>query len=500
MLLFIRYSPYAQDFGFGFEEEESAGVSSVLLKTGGEVIVEAMPFIYEFINKQEAADISSWNVKLNLSLLMSYVDIITVFNLNTDSINELWAGNSMLKNSNYTPLIIDEAFLRAYIGPVNIETGFRKLSWGKADAGGPLDVTNPLNYTDLRNLADIRAIKIARPMVHVTWNTGALSRLEGVFIPNFAGHRYAFDGRWKPSQLDSMMKSAEETITLTGEQMFADRIDLSNLGFAELYQLQTVLRSMNERLKTHLSGIQSFYPSAKSIDYFQAGLRYSATIGSADIGAQYYYGNLFRPIFTMKGIDAFFVDFYDNIHPFGSYYGNVSLITPVIKYSRYHQIGIDYAQILFGFNLRAEAAVFFTEDLKGTDGSVQNPFIGWSLGFDRNLFWGINLIMQCNENIRLLNSRLGTNPAFDAEANTSITSTRLTTQLSKKFLRDILETKAALIWDIENTDFHIIFGIIWTADNLTVMFSSGIFAGNKTGEMGQYRDNSYVKLSLRYVF
>jgi hypothetical protein len=169
-------------------------------------------------------------------------------------------------------------------------------------------------------------------------------------------------------------------------------------------------------------------------------------------------------------------------------------------YNPYHQIGADWAQVLFGFNVRAELAANITGDLSGDDGSVYNPALLWSFGFDRDLVWGINLNLQCNESIRLLDSKIANNPLLDIEADTDMTSTQIIAALSKKFLRDELETRLAVLCGIEDADFLFIPSIIWTKDAVSVEFSCGIFGGNKEGQFGQYRDNSFVKAALTYSF
>jgi len=510
LFLIICGSLWAQDFGFGFDDdsEGSSGSKPVSFKVGGEVFVEATPYVYEFQDEDKYSDISIWNARLDMSLLSSHVDIITSFNFNEGSINELWSGSSNLSKSNYTPLIIDEAFVRVYIGPVNVETGYRKLTWGKADSNGPLDVTNPIDYSDLRNIDDLRANKIARPMVHLTLNTGALSKLEGVFIPNFTGHRFAQSGRWVPGQYSNMMgtmASVESVISNKAEERFGSM--LTGNPMAPYINVESIMNNARNDVLLYFTDYENIFPSTDSFEYFQAGLRYTMTVGSVDIGAQYYYGNLFRPNLAITGVDKFLDDLVSKI-------GLVQPMPPVIdltksvdpslisfiKYNRYHQIGFDYAQILAGFNIRAEAAIFITEDLKGDDGSVQNPFIGWSLGFDRDLFAGINLNIQCNETIRLFNDKVGDSPVSDAEAGTNATATRLSVQLSKKFLRDKLETKATAIWDVENSDCYLIPAIIYTAGNMSTELSAGIFAGDTDGELGQYWENSFVKLGVRFSF
>jgi len=502
LIILIGADAFSQDFGFGFDDDGTDAVSSpVSVKIGGEISAEFAPYFHDFLENVDIQEISLSNVKFNFTLSSPYIDVFTFFNLNAASIGELWEGSEKLNKTNYTPLIIDEAFFRAYISSVNIEAGYRKLSWGKADGGGPLDVTNPIDYSDLRKITDLKAVKIARPMLHVTWNTGNFSKLEGVFIPNFAGHRFAEDGRWQPSQLKNMKSTVETGVTSIATEKFKPL--LASISITNL----TLLNRIKDNLLSSFDEIPITYPSTDAFNYFQAGLRYTTTIGSIDIGGQYFYGNLFRPSFTIAGVDAFLDDLAYGVlgtNPpstiNSSYSGKTNLISPQIKYTRYHQIGIDYAQVLFGFNVRAEAAIHLTEDINGDDGSLQNPFIGWSLGFDRDLFLGINLNLQCNETLRLFNSKIGDNPVLDAEAGTKAVSTRLTTQLSRKFLKDNLEGKATVIWDIENSDCYIIPAIIYTMGSLTSELSAGFFAGKESGELGQYWNNSYIKLGLKYLF
>jgi hypothetical protein len=493
-LFFINNIIQAQDFGFGFDDDEESGSSSASFKADGEVKVEATPFIYDFLENL-SFDNLLWNVKLNLTFSSAYFDIFSSFNFNLSSINELWSGSSELKELNYTPLIIDELFFRLYIGRANIEAGFRKLTWGKADSNGPLDVINPIDYSDLRNIEDIKANKIARPMVHITLNTGDFSKLEGVFIPNFTAHRFAAEGRWKPAQYSGMIERFKGDIYYRTFQKLVELVGLANalamanrlnsIGFPDDYPFE--------------------FPDTSGNEYFQAGFRFTATVKSADLGFQYFYGNLFRPniSLTNDGIDRFILDLlYNNIPPNipGSYSGDLSLLDLQIKYTRYHQIGIDYAQVLLGFNLRAEAAINFTEDFKGDDGSLQNPFFAWSLGFDRNLFWGINANIQCNETIRLLDDKVGESAALDSQADTDLTSTRISMRFSKSYFRDKFENNITCIWDVENSDFLIIPSLIWTEGSLTAKLSAGIFTGNESGELGFYWKNTFIKIALSFMF
>jgi len=494
VMLLINGIIFAQDFGFGSEDDdENASKSSTSFTIGGEISADAIPYIFDFNDEETSID-SSWNVKLNLAFTSPYLDIFSVSNFNSDSINELWTGSKKLKELNYTPLIIDELYFRAYVSAVNIEAGYRKLTWGKVDSNGPLDVINPIDYTDLIDITDIRARKIARPMVHITWNAGSFSKLEGVFIPNFTGHSFASEGRWAPIQYENMME-------MTAKEIYTRLVQLAtDFGRPDMIDM------IDQMFPSDLNGYSFEFPDTSGIEYFQAGLRFTTTVSSADLGIQFFYGNLFRPNYCLSkdGVDAFIGDLVAgnmfNPNPDTVYTGDMSLLAPQINYTRYLQIGIDYAQVLFGLNVRAEAAINITEDFEGDDGSLQNPFIAWALGFDRDLFWGINANVQFDETIRLLNDKVGDNPVFDSEAKTDITSSRVTLHLSKSFFRDKLELGITGVWKVEDSDFYIIPSLAWTDGNLSARIAAGIFTGNENGELGQYWKNRFMKFSLSILF
>jgi hypothetical protein len=494
----VRGSPLAADAG--------ASLPAVSVKIGGEIAVELSPFFNDFQEKDDAQrdDVQpnsllpiSGKIKFNVS--GGNIEAYAALNLTADAIGELWNSSEKLQDPTYTPLFVDEAYLRAFLGPVSIEAGLRKLTWGKADSLGPLDVTNPLDLTDLCNMTDLQAVKIARPLLRVSWNMTGFSKLDAVFIPNFAGHRFAREGRWTPSQYTAMAGDLESSIY--------ERLSIFiPPEYSALFE--TMYPTIYSQIAAGLPDASP--PNTGGFDHFQAGLRFTTSVGPADIGLQYFYGNLFRPDFLAVSVDEFINDLLfgnfaflsnptlDNISSL--YFGNPDLFAPQIKYNRYHQIGADYAQVLFGFNVRSELALHLTSDLKGNDGLVRNPFIGWSLGFDRDIFLGINLNVQCNETIRLMDSKVGGDPALDCEAGTDAFFTRFTFRLSKKLLRDELDNSLTVIWDLEDLDFYIIPSIVWSVSNFSAEISAGIFLGKDTGELGQYGENSFLKLALKYTF
>lgn len=425
LITFIALPLSSQSFGFGFDDEDTGntvGGSSIAVSIGGEISFHAIGFYEDFSNGADQTQ---------------FGDLLSG-KLNFTAVSPLAKGVINLKlKPTISPVAIDEAYLLAYIGKLDLTAGLRKLSWGKADMLGALDVINPIDYSDLSNLGDITSLKIARPLVHASLYLGQFSKLEGVFVFNFEPDYFAESGRWSPPQ------------------------------FAALSQLPpgNIIR-----------------PDTSTINYAQAGIRFTTTIGNvADVGIQYYYGRLTTPAIT-QALSA-------TMPPL-----------PVITfaYNPYHQIGLDYAQVLSGFNIRAEAAANITEDSGGDDGTVYNPSLVWSLGFDHDLFWRIKLTAQCNETIKLFTGKI--NDPLDIEYDTDVTSTLLIVRASKTFLRDELEIMASVIWDIESSAYLIMPSITWTKDDLSFGLSTGIFAGNSEGLFGQFHNNSFVKLGIKYTF
>jgi hypothetical protein len=431
-LLFVLSSLAAQDFGFGFDDEGAEDLSggnggTLAVSIGGEAAASMTGFFNEFSNGAEQTRLGDvFRGKLKFTAESS----------NAKGVVNLKLASGPIYYREQSPVYVDEAYVSAYFGIFDIEGGLRKLTWGKADSKGPLDVINPLNYSDLTDLSDMMNLKIARPLVHASLMLGQFSKLEAVFVPTFEPLHFADEGKWVPEQ------------------------------FAFLSQLppENIIR-----------------PDITTLNYAQAGLRYTTTISStADIGVQYYYGRLTTPAVTQK--------------PFG----NPSSPIVTFAYNPYHQVGLDWAQVISDFNLRAEFAANITEDINGDDGEVYNPSFAWSLGFDRNLFADINLNLQCNETIRLFDGKIS--DPRDIEDGSDITSTQITATLSRKFLRDELELKAACLWEVESGACVVMPSLVWTKNDVTIDLTAGIFVGSDEGQFGQFHDNSFVKVGMKYSF
>jgi hypothetical protein len=436
VLSFPAQGAFAQDgFGFGFDDEAAGGMGGSLsgggstpaVSIGGEVSASMTGFIDDFSDGLDDRLGNIFSGKLKFSAETTYAEGVVNLKL----------APGLVYYSEKSPVYVDEAYVRAYFGRFDIEGGLRKLTWGKADSMGPLDVVNPLDYSDLSDLSDMMNLKIARPLIHVSFVLGQFSKLECVFVPNFEPAGFESSGPWASAQMAMISQLPQENV---------------------------------------------IRPDTTTLDYAQAGLRFTTTIGgTADIGFQYYYGRLTTPAVTMTPPT-----------------GTPPLPIVTFAYNPYYQIGLDYAQVIAGFNLRAELAANITEDISGDDGGVYNPSLAWSLGFDRDLFWSINLNLQCNETIRLLDGEISA--PQNIEADNDITSTLVTAALSKKFLRDELEVKAAVLWEVESRVCVVMPSLVLTKNDVAVELSAGIFTGSDEGLFGQFHDNSFVRAVLTYSF
>jgi hypothetical protein len=89
---------------------------------------------------------------------------------------------------------------------------------------------------------------------------------------------------------------------------------------------------------------------------------------------------------------------------------------------------------------------------------------------------------------------------FDTEGGTDPSATRVMVSLSRKFLREELELRAAAVWEVEDRDFVIMPALIWTKDDFKAACSFGVFGGDRDGQLGQYYKNNFVKLGIAYTF
>lgn len=397
------------------------------------------------------------------------------------------------------PVSLNEAWVRGYFGSFDITAGLQKLSWGKADTEGPLDVVNPLNTADLR-ITDQMERKIVQNLVRAGVALGSFTHLEAVFLPYFEANPISLSGPWAPKALkempESFTKGAEQAIQATIEGLLQQGL----ISGAQVTALQTSLaNSLKDSLApyTEVSAFGKFIPTTNTLSYAQAGLRLTTSLGSQDFGFQYFIGNRKTPTVSIDEKNLFVPELNLSIPTISTMRFNPSAIS--VSYDQYHQLGFDWASVIAGFNMRSELAFNLTKDLKGTDPLVSNPDFAWSLGFDRSLFGGVSLLIQGTGSVILLHDKIGDAP-YDAQGAADLSSTRILTRLSKSFLRGNLEFSLTNMWGIEDQDWMLLPEITLTKDVLSLGTKAGFFGGNKAGDFGQYKESGWFNLFMQYKF
>lgn len=419
----------AQGFGFGDTQDSSealAAAAAPALAASGSLTAGGLFFPEDLADSAGTALRNASRARVDLTASGAAAQAVLRLKITEGALD---AGTA----SDFLDEAVDEAYLRLFLGSATVDAGYLKVAWGKADSQGPLDVLNPYDMTDLTVL-DTLERKISQLMLHASVRLGGMSKLEAAVLPFFEGNAIALTGKWAPSQAALLAAAAAAS-----------------------------------------------EPDTSTLDYAQAGLRFTTTSGSVDWGLQYFYGYLPSPAVLLSPSGA---------PPYYTIDG--------LEYNRYHQIGADAAAVLAGFNLRAELAANLTEDLAGDDPSVYNPAIAFSLGADRDIAAGINANLQYAGTARLRDG--GIVSALDLEHGTDAFSSTLTAVVYQRLCRDKFEWTLRALWGVQDRDCYLLPGLSWTEDDAEVKLTAGIFAGDRSGDLGQYRDSSYLKLTLKYTF
>ncbi|MCF6334157.1 MAG: hypothetical protein L3J12_00250 [Spirochaetales bacterium] len=212
--------------------------------------------------------------------------------------------------------IINELYMRSFFSFGYLEAGLMKVEWGSADG---VHVLDPLSFWDLSDgfSQDIINLKKAGEMVKMNFYIKDSGLLEIVYKPFFSSPIMAQNGRWS-----------------TGME------NIPNL---------------------HI-------PDTTTLEYSQATLRLTGTVGRFDIGTQYYYGYLPDPGVTPVYISG------DPLDP--TNYNNY------LTYGRGHLFGVEGGFALGFLTFWLEAGYWLTEDLEGNDPTVYNNRLVYLPGMD----------------------------------------------------------------------------------------------------------------------
>ncbi len=324
--------------------------------------------------------------------------------------------------------IVNELYMRSFFSFGYLEAGLMKVEWGSADG---IHVLDPLSFWDLSDgfSQDIINLKKAGEMVKMNFYIKDSGLLEIAYKPFFSPHAMAQSGRWS-----------------TG--------------------MEAIPR-----------------PDTTTLEYSQAALRLSGTLGRFDIGTQYYYGYLPDPAIK-------------------SYMGP---IPTYLAYDRAHLFGLEGGFALGFLTFWMEAGYWLTEDIDGDDPAVYNNRIVYLPGMDFTVP-GIKLYV----NVQLVGDyTLNTDNLlpYDVDESTGYGSPSHNNMLliagELPFNKDKIKIRISGMWSIEEEGYIILPELVWDInDNFNLSVYGKIIEGTdgNPGMMDSWKENDNLAMKVTYTF
>ncbi|MCX7788858.1 MAG: hypothetical protein N2442_14310 [Spirochaetes bacterium] len=345
--------------------------------------------------------------------------------------------------------MIDEAYVRGFLGSTVFEAGYMKVVWGKGDDVHVLDLLNPTDYYDFVNNSylDRRA---SQWMMRVMHPLGEMHNLELVWEPVTTPDHIPLEGPWKPYAI-SALEGHLQTL----------------LGFTSPVAASEVL--VSDQLSTLIDGTY--------------GIRFTGSSHGFDYGILYAYTYNREPKVDLSRI--------------------IQTQKVYLSYDRIHCFGIEGATAWEGFNFRLEGGYFLTNDTKGTDPKVRNPSVGYVVGMDRDLWTdGPNLNLQVQGVLPLHTDKIDRNP-LDVEYRGDGKYTRhiLAGHLSDTILENKVKWKVSTAFGMEQQDLRIAPELTYEPfDDFQITARWVQYLGNRDTTFGQYKDSSFFEVSVSYRF
>ncbi len=183
----------------------------------------------------------------------------------------------------------------------------------------------------------------------------------------------------------------------------------------------------------------------------------------------------------------------------------------LLKHHRIRVAGTDAATTLGRFGLRAEAAYTLTEDTKGDDPRVKNPFFFLVLGGDRTFLEYLNVNLQYlfryvfhHRPARDIPDPLQRSVAIQEAAianQVDRVQHGLSLRVSHKWLNETLEGEVASVLFFTRLDYVVRPKLIYAlTDRWKVTVGADIFRGDPQSFLGRLRDNSTAYAEVRWSF
>ena len=419
----------------------------------------------DWFSREDRADTAEYTGKAGLDLSFSADSFDLFLNLNLDP----------RKLEDSPEALLDEAYFRYYGSGYSLETGLMKVVWGKGDQVHVVDLLNSNDLTDYLN-PDYLERRTAVPMIKLNLPAGVIGSLEAVFIPVLTPDTIPMSGTWSPRAAADLTALGQKHVQYLAAQAYASTLAATTSEAAAVMAEAAILQQYGDA--------GAFLPETGSLDYSQAALHYTGSLGGLDFGLTGYWGFIKTPsaAYTADGS------------------GNITSFS--LSYDRLYALGLEAGGVLAGFNLRGEAAVYLTDDLKGDDPLVHNGSFNYVAGFDRDLgIHNLNLSFQCLGE-RLFQGDAASDPLdVDYSSNGDIGSHRLIARVSDSFNHEKLLIEVKGICSIEEADWMLAPKITCKPEaDLQFSARAGLYGGDEEGNLGQFKDSSFLELEATLYF
>lgn len=333
---------------------------------------------------------------------------------------------------------VNEAYGQYFADSMNFEAGYMKVVWGKADEAHVVDVLNNTNYSD-GLVTDYLDMIDPELMFKVNVPIGMSSMLELAYVPVLTPDAFATEGVWATEDSESLFSTAE-----------------TYDGF----------------------GID-IYSDTNTLDYGQAAMHFTSTVGGFDYGFTYYAGyNKMPSVYVPDAGEGF------------------------VSYDPMHTFGVEAAYILAGFNLKGEFAYNMTYDFDGDETDVHNNNIKWVGGFDRDIpLNNLNINIQEMGSYVLNNDEITSASDIEYDDDDVYTQNVLIVAISDSYLHEKLDVEVIGFYHFEEGDFGIYPSIDYSpVDDFTLSAEARFYGGDDDTLFGQYNDNDFVEFSVAWNF
>jgi hypothetical protein len=334
-----------------------------------------------------------------------------------------------------------ELYVTVNLGSVDVRLGKQEIRWGRADGFNPTDNLVPYDYLNI-----VAEERIPVPAAKMDVYIGD-TRLEAAWIPWFTPTRLPLlNQRWFPR----LPTSTKAPLGPMGEEIdVALAFDDGRIDFP-----------------------------ARTLRNGQWGVRWNQVVGGGEFSLSYFDGfddlPVFRPTTAPQPLVA--------VRP-------QLLITLDREYHRMRVFGADYASALGPFGVRGELAYFDVE----SSAPLNRDRLVFVIGLDRT--WGDWFaIVQYTDQI----------PARDVQDALVFPDQGLRSAILYRIERTLsgsqsIEIKGVI--GVRDRDFLVQMGYnVALSDAWRLKAGITFLGGPRSSYLGQYRDNNYVNLQLRYSF